>query len=91
MSIDTCAAQNLVDHAAFSSRLQYTVFSLRAKTLSTSGVLQEIQAVWRGQSVEIYKCLEDVEVWERDLEVCWFDPFFVQNFWLNMRRYIAQR
>jgi len=40
-----------------------------------SGILREIQAVWQGQSFEIYECLQDVKALERELEVCWFDPF----------------
>jgi hypothetical protein len=67
-------SQNLVDHAAFSLRLRYNVFALQERTLLASGFLQEIQAVRRGQSFEIYKCLEDVKALEKELEVCWFNP-----------------
>ncbi|KIJ98852.1 hypothetical protein K443DRAFT_8877 [Laccaria amethystina LaAM-08-1] len=45
------------------------VFELQERTLLMSGVLQEIQAVWRGQSFEIYKCLEDVKALEKELEI----------------------
>lgn len=50
-------------------RIRYSVFELHEKTLSTSGVLREIQAVWRGQSFQIYKCLWDVKDLERELEI----------------------
>ena len=62
--------KSLVDHAAFSSRLRYNVFALHKRALSTSVVLQEIQTIWRGLSFEVYKCVEDVEAWERELAVC---------------------
>ena len=61
---------NLVDHAAFSSRLRYNAFMLHKGALSASGILQGIQAVWCSHSFEIYKCLEDVKALERELEVC---------------------
>jgi hypothetical protein len=77
-AFDTCASQNLVDHPAFSSRLRYCVFELQERTLLTSRVLEEIKAVWRGQSFEIYECLWDVKALERELEVCWFNSFFLK-------------
>ena len=64
---------NLADHEL---GIQYNVFELQEKTLLTSGVLQELQAVWGGQSFEIYECLQDVKALQRELEVCWFDLFF---------------
>ena len=70
--------KNLVDHEL---RIRYNVFELQERTLSMSGVLQELQAVWRGQSFEIYECLQDVKALEKELEVCWLNPFFfVQKF-----------
>ena len=83
---------NLVDHDVFTSRIRYRVFELQERTLLTSGVLQELQAVWRGQSFEIYECLQDVKALERELEVCWFNLFFLA--WKNLIllcRYIEQR
>ncbi|KIJ96406.1 hypothetical protein K443DRAFT_107338 [Laccaria amethystina LaAM-08-1] len=50
-------------------RLRYNVFALQERTLLASGLLQEIQAVRRGQSFEIYKCLEDVKALEKELEI----------------------
>ena len=76
MSVDTCGLQIFVDHGVFSLRIRYNVFELQERTLLTSGVLQELQAIWRGQSFEIYECLQDVKALERELEVCWFNLFF---------------
>ena len=76
MSVVTRGLQNLVDHDVFSSRIRYNVFELQERTLLTSGVQQELQAVWRGHSFEIYECLQDVKALERELEVCWFNLFF---------------
>lgn len=80
MSINTCGSQNFVDHNVFSSRIRYSVFELHERTLLTSGILQEIQAVWQGQSFEIYQCLWDMKALERQLEVCWFDPALCAEF-----------
>lgn len=46
------------------------IFELHERTLMTSGNLfQEIEAVWKGLSLEINKCIWDVDALERDLEV----------------------
>jgi hypothetical protein len=34
------------------------------------GILQEMMAVWRGHSFEIFVCIRDVEALEWEIEVC---------------------
>jgi hypothetical protein len=51
-------------------RIQYMIFELHEMTLMMSGgIFQEIKAVWKGLSLEINKCIWDVDALERDLEV----------------------
>jgi len=47
------------------------IYELYERTLITSGgIFQEIKVVWEGLSLEINECIRDVDVLERDLEVC---------------------
>ena len=47
------------------------IFELYERTLMTSGgFFQEIKAVWGGLSLDINKCIRDVDALERNLEVC---------------------
>jgi hypothetical protein len=52
-------------------RIRYKIFELYERTLMASGeIFQEIEAVWKGLSLEIDECIRDVDALERDLEVC---------------------
>jgi len=43
--------------------------------MTSGAILQEIKAVWEGLSREINSCIRDVDALERDLEVCFSEPF----------------
>ena len=45
--------------------------------MTSSTILQEVQAVWEGLSCEISSCIRDVDALERDLEVCLSELFLL--------------
>ena len=60
----------------FFCRIRYKTSDLYEVTLLTSGgILQEAKAVWQGHSLNIIKCLRDVDNLEVDLEVCFLKSF----------------
>jgi hypothetical protein len=38
--------------------------------MTSGGIFQEIEGIWKGLSLEITQCIRDVDSLERDLEVC---------------------
>ena len=71
MSINVCYKNKFVTQLF--CRIRYRTSELYETTLLTSGgILQEVKAVWRGHSLNIIKCLRDVDNLEVDLEVCSF-------------------
>ena len=60
----------------FFCRIRYRTSDLYEMTLLTSGgILQEAKAAWQGHSLNIIKCLRDVDNLEVDLEVCFLKSF----------------
>ncbi|KIJ94083.1 hypothetical protein K443DRAFT_684032 [Laccaria amethystina LaAM-08-1] len=50
-------------------RIRYRVSELHEKMLLAYGILQEMMAVWRGHSFEIFVCIRDVEALEWEIEI----------------------